>query len=122
MSKTPNQNGDTTGMRPYTGSRRSGFGPAFTAVTAAVGVGVDEMLSSGFTTGNAIGTAAGALGALVVTKVTDASVGEAAMIGALAGGIGVAVGRKIDVEYFTEQSELRLPPPTSGTKMIMDLF
>jgi len=61
----------------------------------------------GLTIGSALGTTLGAAGAYAVTKVTDCSIGEAFIVGGLAGRVGVLAGAKID-EYAS-------PPEASSS-------
>ena len=93
--------------------RDEGISPAFVAVAAAVGTGVQAMSSNGLTIGNAIGTAAGALGAYVVTNAIDASLMEATVIGGLSGSLGVITGNAIDAKLS--------PAGTSSFNLIKDL-
>lgn len=76
--------------------RESSLSPALVAVSTAVGVGINGMLSNGLTTGSAIGTAVGAVAAYAITDITKTSVAGASIIGGLAGSAGLAIGAKID--------------------------
>lgn len=78
------------------GKRNDGVSPTFIAVTSAIGTGVGGMLSNGLTTGGVVGTTVGALGAYAATKMIDATVAEATVIGGLSGTIGLIVADKID--------------------------
>lgn len=86
------------------GERKQGFSPRALAAVTAAGIGVQEMLRSGLTVGNAAGTAVGSLAACVVADVTNASKTEAVMIGGIAGSFGIAVGNKIDTKTGEESS------------------
>lgn len=129
MDKTSNQSDampivrDRERMTSLTGHRDNGASPVFIAVATAVGVGVQEMMSSGLTAGSAIGTAAGALGAYLITDSINATVPEATVIGGLAGSIGVAAGRKLDTDYFTSGTRPSPALPAfDGSQMINKLF
>lgn len=91
-------------MTTLTGHRKEGFGAKFTAVVTAVGVGIDAMSGKGegLTVGGATGTVLGAVGAYLVVDAIDASVGEGAVIGALAGGLGSLAATTIDKQLETE--------------------
>lgn len=86
------------------GDRKKGFSPRALAAVMAAGIGVQEMLRSGLTVGNAAGTAVGSLAAFVVADVTNASKTEALLIGGIAGSFGVVVGNKIDTKTGEESS------------------
>ena len=97
-------------MRSIRGHREAGFGAKFTAVAAAVGVGVDAMVGKGegLTVGGASGTVLGAVGAYLVTDFMDASVGEGAVIGTLAGGLGSLAATTIDKRLAPEEDAERI--------------
>ncbi|WP_242169255.1 MULTISPECIES: hypothetical protein [unclassified Pseudomonas] len=86
------------------GDRKKGFSPRALAAVTAASIGVQEMLRSGLTVGNAAGATVGSLAAFVVADVTNASKTEAVMIGGIAGSFGIAVGNKIDTKTGEESS------------------